>query len=92
MAVVTLDQAKKHLRVTNSDENDLIQIYINAAEDYIRKLLNTPNYPNDAAIQAGALLVIGDLYANREGQTVEDIKPNPAVMALLHPYRENIGI
>jgi hypothetical protein len=46
-----------------------------------------------AAIKAACLLIIGDMYENREGAIVGTIhKENPAVQRLLHFYRIGIGI
>lgn len=92
MATVTLAQAKKHIRVTHSLEDDMIQMYMDAADDWIANYLNTANFPNVSAIKAAALLIIEDLYRNR-GTTVEQaVVANPAVDKLLYPYREEIGI
>lgn len=98
--IVTLDEAKKHLRADPSGDDDtLITLYIEAAEDYIRNYLNAeipgdehspPEYP--AAIKAAALLLIGGMYENRESHGEKDIKENPAVTSLLHPYREGLGV
>lgn len=93
MTLVTLLEAKNHLRVTDNQENDLINIYIAAAEDYIGKFLNDEDYPNAFSIKAAALLIIGDLYQNREAQIVGTIvSDNPTVQRLLYPYRQGIGI
>jgi hypothetical protein len=45
---------------------------------------------------SAALLIVGDLYENREGAVVAkassvSITPNPAVVNLLYPYRVEIG-
>lgn len=48
-----------------------------------------------ASIKAAMLLVIGDLYQNREAQALvqgAEYQPNPSVRALLNPYRANLGI
>ncbi len=98
--IVTLDEAKEHLRADSTGGDDsLIELYINAAEDRIRNYLNVeipgsehspPEYP--AAIKAAALLIIGGLYENRESEGEKDIKENSALVSLLHPYREGLGI
>jgi uncharacterized phiE125 gp8 family phage protein len=43
------------------------------------------------AIKHGMLLVIGDLYHNREGQSEKKYEANPTVQRLLQPWRCNIG-
>jgi uncharacterized phage protein (predicted DNA packaging) len=90
--VVGLGETKLHLRVTQDDEDALIQTYIEAAEEYISQFLNTQNFPDNSAIKAACLLTVSDLYENREGAGEKDIKENPAVMRLLYPYRVDIGI
>lgn len=97
MAIVTLAEAKLHLRaatsVTSPDpDNDLIQAYIDAAEEHVRVYLDRQKIPSNAAIKAAVLLLVGDLYQNREGATFEELKENPAVTRLLFPYRRNLGI
>lgn len=45
------------------------------------------------AIDAATLLVLGDLYENREGSFVGvSYEPNPTVMNLLNPYRIGMGV
>lgn len=99
MAIITTAEAKLHLKVDQADEDSLIDLYIASAEAYIEKYINrvipnknlpTPNVP--APIKAAALLIVGDLYENRQGAGTAEIKENPAVGRLLHPYRVNIGI
>lgn len=92
MAIVTLTEAKKHCRVSNNLEDDLIQLYMDAADDWISNYLNTDNFPTTFAIKAAALLIIWDLYDNRGTTGEKEFKPNPAVDRLLFPYRENMGI
>lgn len=92
MALISLSEAKSHLRVDQSDEDTLIQAYVDAAIDYIGNFLNCANYPQAASIKAAALLIVGDLYENREGAGEKEIKKNPAVENLLYPYRVRLGI
>lgn len=98
--VVTLAEAKSHLRVTDTAEDSTIQLYIDAAGSSIEKYLNraipnsaqpTPNI--DAAIKAACLLLVGDLYENRGAKiTGTIVTENKAVENLLYPFRVNIGI
>lgn len=100
MAIVTLAEAKLHLRVDQDTEDSVITIYMAAAEEYIEKYINrtipNKNLPAGsvpAPIRAACLLLIGDMYQNREAQVVAaTIAENPAMFRLLQPYRVNIGI
>lgn len=92
MPIITLSDAKSHLRVDQTNEDGLIGLFINAAEEYISNFLNMPNVPATPSIRAACLLIVADLYENREGASEKDIKENPAVKRLLQPYREDMGI
>lgn len=97
---VTLAEAKLHLRVINSLEDTLIQLYIDAAEGWVANYIDDPipgvsDSPAEAAptdIKAAILLIVGDLFQNREGASEKEIKENPAVIRLLYPYRNRLGI
>ncbi len=85
-ALVTLAQAKEHLRVTEDHEDADIQLKLNAATQMAVEFLDRAVYATqadlDAAVaagdpgpcpmvatdmvRAGILLLLGDLYANRE--------------------------
>lgn len=84
--LVTLEEAKAHLRVTHAFEDADITLKLRAAEEMAVVYLDRAVYPSkelmDAAIaagtagpepmvctfmvRAGILLILGDLYANRE--------------------------
>jgi len=99
--IITLNEAKAHLRVTDTSEDTMIGIYIEAAVEQVRNFLNVTIITGEGdspaavpySIKAAVLLIIGGLFENREniitGQTVAD---NPAVMNLLYPHRVDIGI
>lgn len=85
-ALVTLKQAKAHLRVVSDVEDADIQLKLNAATEMAVSFLDRAVYATkadmDAAVsagdagpcpmvatdmvRAGILLLLGDLYANRE--------------------------
>lgn len=98
--VVTLAEAKLHLRVTTTAEDDIITLYIGAAQEYIRNVLNrripgedqtSPNIPLD--IKQAALLIIGGMYEFRSDKIAgTSVENNPAVMNLLFPYRAEMGM
>ena len=92
MALVTLAEAKKQCRVTHDLEDDLITLYMNAADDWIRNYLNQEQIPPQYAVKAAALLIIEDLFKNRAATSEVQLYANPAVDRLLFPYRVEMGI
>lgn len=98
--VVTLAQAKAHLRVTQSSEDTAIQMYVSAATAAIRNFLNsripgedqgTPNIPAD--IKAAALILIGGMYEVRSTMIIDGrMELNPTAGNLLIPYRKKMGL
>lgn len=98
MSVITLAEAKLHLRISASvtspdPDNDLIQAYIDAAEDFAKNYLNCRTLPRNASVKAACLLMTAELYEHREVQVVGSIiAENPTIYRLLYPYRRDIGI
>ena len=97
MAVVTLDEAKAHLRIDHDAEDELIGIYLAAATQSAADFIHRPIPWTDEAgepvevpapVKAAILLILGDLYTHREGRFVGATPvDNPAVQMLLWPYR-----
>ena len=95
MTWVTLEQAKAHLRVLHSHDDAYITTVISIAAqhmlDYTDRADDDPLFWSGselkAPIMAAMLLLIGDMYANREAQTAAELKPNPALERLLWSYR-----
>lgn len=97
--IVDIDLVKIHLRVDTTVEDDLIQLYMEAAEDWIRNYIDDcdalpdENYGEvPSAIKNAFLMLVGDSYLNREAAGEVEIKENPAVLRLLRPYRKNMGV
>ena len=103
--IVSLEQAKLHLRLDEDDQDEIISLYIRAAQERIEAYLNrrvlefgdlviTNEIFVNAAIQAAALLYIGHLERNRESVvvgTIASVLPN-GFEALLMPYRSLMGV
>jgi hypothetical protein len=110
--LVTLAQAKAHLRVITDAEDDDITLKIHAASalviDYLKEaadtftdssgevLLDSSDLPETPyAVKAATLLMVGDLFKNRE-PTPDDVVNTQfgygylprAVVALLYPLRD----
>lgn len=107
--LVTLKEAKDHLKVTHSFEDADITIKLRAAEESAVAYLDRAVYPSqqalDAAVAAGAagpdpmvcnfmlragiLLILGDLFANREDTVTGTIATQlpTGARACLRPLR-----
>lgn len=86
--MITLDQAKYHLRVDGNHEDADIQTRLTLATaivlDYLKDSAAPTTHGADV-IDAAILLVLGELYMNREGGA----DPlSPSVRALLERQRE----
>lgn len=102
MAVLTLDEIKAHLRLDGNEEDAHLTLLSEAAEDYAAQYLGRSlpwlddsgaPVPVPASVRAALLLVIGDLYENREGVMVGTIAAvNPTVERLLHFHRVGLGV
>ncbi len=86
---VTLEQAKRHLRVGFSDDDADIQLYLNAAAAWALRYCNRETVPTGAEFEfdAATLLVMADLYEQREAQTTEKLIENKSARRLIDPYR-----
>ena len=120
---VSLDEAKAHLRLTDSEEDALIRAYITAAREVVERqtgyalaeatyawsgedveeipllpaqrtsqegekpfVFVTHPGPVPAPLRAAILLLVGDLYANREAAVERNVE-NPAFSRLISPYQ-----
>lgn len=102
MSILTLDQAKEHLRVDFDDEDSIIQLYLNGAEtsvqNYLGRVLYATNAGTDAtglvmndAVAAAVLLQVGSMYENREPTDKRAVLPD-SMKWLLNPYRVGLGV
>lgn len=96
-ASITLEQAKSHLRVTHEIDDAYIEGLIPTsfqliADELDRELTDdiclTPSGKLSESLRHAALLVIGDLYQNREAQQTEQLHMNHALDRLLNKYRK----
>ena len=98
MTALTLAEVKLHLRVDHNAEDSLIQQYMLAAHDQVEQFLGrevpwdvTTELPEGvcpAAVRSAELLIVGDLYRNRETNS----EPGTALYRLLFPYRIGLGV
>ncbi|GIW49201.1 MAG: hypothetical protein KatS3mg079_677 [Caloramator sp.] len=64
--IVTLEEAKHHLRIDTEDDDAYIQILINAAEQFIYNITGKTFDENNSLAKTVCLLLIADLYEKRE--------------------------
>lgn len=89
MAAVTLDEAKRHLRVSYDDEDAEISEMIETAEMLVNGQGVSTADPCPAPVRHALLLWIGHMFRNREATTAEDLRPLAyGVDALIAPFRE----
>ncbi len=90
-AMIILDDAKLHLRVDFTDDDDLIENLIDTATaataDYLDDSELVLDSTAPAPVKAATLLMIADLYENREAQTERQLYVNQTYERLLNPYR-----
>lgn len=88
--MVTLQEAKNHLRVTHESEDELIEQNLNAAVDFVNKscFINMAELtPIPNALKQAVLLLMADYYENREAHIFKNLTTNKAVENTLRLYR-----
>jgi len=63
--IVTIEEAKEHLRIDNDDENMYISSLINASEQFIKNATGKTFGKNNFLAKSVCLLLIADMYENR---------------------------
>lgn len=90
LPLITLEEAKRHLRVDDSDSDELIALYADAAVQSCLMWCDVKLVPVGAepSFKAAALLNLSDLFANREAVVAgRSFGVNPTVERLLQPFR-----
>lgn len=87
--MVTLAEAKSHIRVTHDEEDEDIQKMIEAAVDHLRSIdVDMTVDPLPPALHHSVLLLVGHFFDNREVMTEGANKVMPfGVSRLTAPYR-----
>ena len=90
-ALLTLADVKLHCRIDHNDEDSLLGALIatatTAVADYMNMDADDVDDTAPAPVKSAALLLVGDLYANREAQGDRQFYKNPTFENLLNPYR-----
>ena len=91
--MLTLPEVKLHCRIDTADEDTLLAAMIEAAVASVGDYINAPE-PLDATapapVKAACLLLVGDLYSNREALVERPLSKNPTFERLLNPYRVQV--
>lgn len=98
---ISLAEAKQHLRLQedSGDEDAMIEMLIKTAlravRDYIDRPFSDPVCQDEdnstllaSPLRYAALLILGDLYENREAQQSMTLNINMTCQNLMNPYRK----
>ena len=97
MPMVTLEEAKDHMRVDGPGEDGLISTYIAAAENHIRRYCGQ-DFEDElpAIVKVAALMIVAGMYEVRQSSLTTSgttgFKVNPLVYSYLEQYRKNRGV
>lgn len=92
--MITLAEAKTHCRIDGTDEDALLEAIIAAAEDFVASQTgldfgDDAETPPPARARSLLLLLIADLYANREATAETATKENRTTTLLLTSLRRH---
>ncbi len=89
--LLTIDEAKLHCRIDHDLEDDALQTMMDTATVAVADYLNMEAEDIDAdapaPVKSAALLLVADLYENRERQSSQALHRNDTFERLLNPYR-----
>jgi hypothetical protein len=82
------NEVAAHLRLVSLDEPE-IGLYIDAACAMVEELTGATYTFLDVPprVKAAALLLVADMYENREASSTDALRENPTFMRLLMPHR-----
>lgn len=88
VALVTLQEAKNHLRILSEDEDNDIQLKVDAASDILLDYIKRPDAPwteSDAPplVKAATLLMVKTLFEDAEADPIND-----SIIRILFRYRD----
>ena len=98
--LISLQDIRDHLRLDDTAQDNQLEGFYSAAVDYCENFVgysltdSSSSQPTlNPAIRAAILLIIGDLYENREAvPSGGQYNPNLTVERLLHFHRKGLGI
>lgn len=90
--LVPLKVMKQHLRLVHDEEDELVSLYANSALEWCLWYCNNPNIQSPDSVssrfKSAMLLVLGDLFENREKYTQANLYHNPTAENLLWADRD----
>lgn len=99
MSQVLLEKVKLDLRVNHNDDDAIIQIYIDAAEDEVRNYLGVSEIPTEigsseppvvGSLYAAVFLLVKSKYEAANPSEIEGLRNSAE--KLMDPYRSNFGV
>lgn len=85
----------RHLRIDDESEQEYLTSLGAAAEEIVEVYLGVPFDRYDViygaipqAVKHACYMIVADLYRNREASSQVALNGNPAVMALLRPFKK----
>lgn len=87
--MITIDEVKAHLRLNGTADDAVLTAFIATAAAHVTNYIGIVYADGDAPapVKSAALLMVGDLYENRERQTDRPLSVNTTFVDLLNPYR-----
>lgn len=93
MSLLTLEEAKLHLRYEHNADDAEIQSLVDAAETVIKKHVDASKYnETNASLKQAAKLLIGYWDENRSAEADGNWYLPSAVLAILTPYRTPVAV
>ena len=98
MPMVTLEEAKLHMKIGNTAEDALIRTYIDGAEGFIRRYCGQDFAGGlPAVVKVACLMIVAGMYEGRQhvmmdGYGRAQVVVNNLVYDYLEQYRVNRGI
>lgn len=84
---LTIEEAKKHLRVYHDEDDELIKMYINISQSLMDGLVGTNYYYNSKDVEMSKLLqlmYVADMYENSNSFVTSDTQKNKMAINILH--------
>lgn len=89
MPMVTLEEAKAHIKVEHDTEDALIQTYLDAAEGFVRRYCGQDFEDSvPPVVKVACMMVLAGMYENRQSVIMADRASSFTVNRLVYDYLE----